>query len=68
MPSPFENAKQFFMDNPQSIEDRTCDNCDGNCLCKASKGIDNNDIKESNETESNEIETNKIEVGYKESN
>lgn len=64
MPSPFENAKQFFKDNPQSIEDRTCDNCDGNCPYKASKGIySSHDIKESNETE-----TNKTEVGYKESN
>lgn len=45
MPSPLEYAKQFFKDNPRSpeeLETRTCTNCDGNCQCKASKGVDNN--------------------------
>ena len=55
MPSPLEYAKQFFKDNPKSLEDRTCANCDGNCQCKASKGIDNNhDLKETGYKEANQ--------------
>lgn len=58
MPSPFEYAKQFFKDNPQSLEGRTCANCDGNCPCKASKGTDNNnnnhDLKETGYKETNQ--------------
>ena len=52
--------------NLYSAMRKTCSNCDGNCLCKASKGIDNNhDIEETGYKEINhDIE----ETGYKEAN